>query len=103
MAAPRDSRAPISPSRWAACSILLARRQSALGDVPGVRKRLEAYIEAMEKNASRYSGDYSLYIRKQHLERVASEFARAGLWTDALARAWPLSPMRRRTPAATRR
>ena len=24
-------------------------------------------------------------IRKQHLERVASEYARAGLWTDALA------------------
>ncbi len=41
-------------------------------------------MEAMEKNASRYSGDYSLMIRKQHLERVASEYARAGLWTDAL-------------------
>ena len=25
---------------------------------PAARKRLEAYIEAMEKNASRYSGDY---------------------------------------------
>jgi hypothetical protein len=64
--------------------ILLARRQLQLGDVPGARKRLDAYIEAMEKNASRYVGDYSLRIRKQYLERIASEYARAGLWTDAL-------------------
>ena len=71
-----------------------------LGDVAGGRKRLEAYIEAMEKNASRYSGDYSLLIRKQQLERVASEYARAGLWTDALA---ALGRYRRRARLLRRR
>lgn len=64
--------------------ILLARRQSELGDTAGVRKRLDAYTEAMEKNASRYSGDYSLFVRRQYLQRVASEFARESLWSDAL-------------------
>ncbi|MHB1556493.1 MAG: DUF1583 domain-containing protein [Isosphaeraceae bacterium] len=64
--------------------ILLAREQSKRGDAAGVRKRLDAYTEAMEKNASRYSGDYSLYVRRQYLQRVASEFARESLWTDSL-------------------
>ena len=66
--------------------ILLARRQFQLGDAPGGRKRLDAYIEAMEKNASRYGGgDYPVLLRKQQYQRVASEYARAGLWPDALA------------------
>ena len=64
---------------------MLARRQFQLGDAPGGRKRLEAYLEAMEKNTVRYSGDYPLYLRKQQLERIAAEYARAGLWADALA------------------
>ncbi len=72
------------PEPLATLLVLLARRQFEAGDIAGARKRLESYMEAMEKNASRYSGDYSLMIRKQHLERVASEYARAGLWTDAL-------------------
>ncbi len=66
--------------------ILLARRQFQLGDAPGGRKRLDAYIDAMEKNASRYGGgDYPVLLRKQQFQRVASEYARAGLWPDALA------------------
>jgi hypothetical protein len=65
--------------------LLLARRQFQLGDAAGGGKRLEAYLEAMEKNTVRYGGDYALYLRKQQLERVAAEYARAGLWTDALA------------------
>ena len=65
--------------------LVLARRQFSLGDAPGGRKRLEAYLETMEKNTVRYSGDYPLYLRKQQLERIAAEFARAGLWADALA------------------
>ncbi|MGP0063330.1 MAG: DUF1583 domain-containing protein [Isosphaeraceae bacterium] len=66
--------------------ILLARRQFQLGDAPGGRKRLDAYIETMEKNASRYGGgDTPILLRKQQFQRVASEYARAGLWADALA------------------
>ena len=65
--------------------LMLARRQFQLGDAAGGRKRLEAYLEASEKNTLNYGGDYPLYFRKQQLERVAAEFARAGLWTDALA------------------
>ena len=64
--------------------LLLARRQFSAGDLSGGRKRLEAYLEATEKTTVRYAGDYSLYLRKQNLERVAGEYARAGLWADAL-------------------
>jgi len=62
----------------------LARRQLQLGDAAAGRKRLEAYLEASEKSTINYGGDYPLYLRKQNLERVAAEYARAGLWTDAL-------------------
>ena len=65
--------------------LLLARRQFQLGDQPGARKHLEAYLESAEKNTIRYGGDYVLYMRKQQLERVADEYARAGLWADAMA------------------
>ncbi|MFI5456257.1 MAG: DUF1583 domain-containing protein [Isosphaerales bacterium] len=65
--------------------VILARHQFKLGDAAGGRKRLDAYLEAMEKNTIRYGGDYLLYLRKQQLQRVAAELARAGLWTDALA------------------
>ena len=65
--------------------VLLARTEFQLGDAAGGRKRLEAYLESTEKSAVRYAGDYPLYLRKQQLERVAAEFARAGLWRDALA------------------
>ncbi len=64
--------------------LLLARRQFSTGDESGGRKRLETYLEATEKNTVRYAGDYSLYVRKQNLERVAGEYAQAGLWADAL-------------------
>jgi tetratricopeptide (TPR) repeat protein len=65
--------------------LLLARRQFKKGDHDGGRKRLDAFLEAMERNTVRYGGDYGVYVRKQQLQRVAAEFARAGLWTDALA------------------
>jgi tetratricopeptide (TPR) repeat protein len=64
--------------------LLLARRQSQLGDASGARKRLDAYIEAMERNAGRLAGDSSLYARKQALARVATEYARAGVVSDAM-------------------
>ena len=65
--------------------LMLARRQFQLGDPAAGRKRLDAYLESSEKSTLNYGGDYPLYLRKQNLERVAAEFARAGLWTDALA------------------
>jgi predicted Zn-dependent protease len=65
--------------------LLLARRQFQLDDQAGARKHLEAYLESAEKNTIRYGGDYVLYVRKQQLERVADEYARAGLWADAMA------------------
>ena len=65
--------------------LVLARRQFQLGDAAGAGKRLEAYLEAQEKTTLRYGGDYPVYLRKQQLERVAAEFARAGAWTEALA------------------
>ena len=64
--------------------LMLARRQFQLGDVAAGRSRLESYLEASEKSTLNYGGDYPLYLRKQNLERVAAEYARAGLWSDAL-------------------
>jgi hypothetical protein len=72
------------PEPVASLLLLLARRHFELRDEVGGRKRLDSYLDAMEKNTVRYSGDYSIYLRKQQLERVASEYARAGLWPDAL-------------------
>jgi hypothetical protein len=65
--------------------VMMARRQFQLGDAAGGRKRLDAYLEVADKNTTRYAGDYPLYLRKQQLQRVAGEFVRAGLWSDALA------------------
>jgi hypothetical protein len=74
------------PEPLATLLILMARRQFQLGDVAGARKRLDTFIETMEKNAGRYGGgDYPLLLRKQQFQRVASEYARAGLWPEALA------------------
>ncbi len=73
------------PEPLASLMIRLARRQFELGDADGGRKRLEAFVEANEKSGINYGGDYPLYMRKQQLERVAAELARAGLWSDALA------------------
>jgi len=75
----------VQPEPLASILLLLARRQFKKGDAADGRNRLDAYLETMERNTTRYSGDYSIYVRKQQYERVAAEFARAGLWTDALA------------------
>ena len=72
------------PDPLASLLLMLARRQFQLADTAGGRKRLDAYLEAMEKNTIRYGGDYPLYLRKQQLERVAAELVRAGLWAEAL-------------------
>ena len=72
------------PEPLASLLLMLARRQFQLGDAAGGRKRLDSYVDAMEKNTIRYSGDYPLYLRKQQLERVAAELVRAGLWADGL-------------------
>jgi hypothetical protein len=74
----------VQPEPLASLLLLLARRQFQKGDAASGRKRLDAYLEANERNTIRYGGDYPLYLRKQQLQRVAAEFARAGLWTDAL-------------------
>ena len=65
--------------------LLLARRYFEQGDAASGRSRLEAYLQSSEKTTVRYTGDYPLFIRKQQLEQVAGEYARAGLWSDALA------------------
>src|SRR5271157_2941477 len=55
------------------------------GDTGAGRKRLVEYLDIMERSlAEYYGGDYVLYQRKIQLQRVAAEFARAGLWTDTL-------------------
>ena len=73
------------PEPVASLLLMLARRQFGLGNEAGGRKQLEAYLESAERTSARYGGDYVLYIRKQQLERVAAEYARAGLWADAMA------------------
>ncbi len=64
--------------------VTMARRQFELGDAADAKKRLESFLEAAEKSTLNYGGDYPLYLRKQNLERVAAELARAGLWSEAL-------------------
>ena len=75
---------PNQPEPLASLLLILARRQFQLGDAAGGRKRLDAYLAAMEKSTIRYGGDYPLFLRKQQLQRVAAELVRAGLWSDAL-------------------
>ncbi len=73
------------PEPLASLLLMLARRQFQLGEAAAGRKQLEAYLESAEKSSVRYAGDYVMYVRKQQLERVAGEYARAGLWADAMA------------------
>ena len=73
------------PEPLASLLLMLARRQFQLGENAAGRKQLEAYLESAEKSSVRYAGDYVMYVRKQQLERVAGEYARAGLWADAMA------------------
>src|SRR4029079_3345082 len=64
--------------------LLSARNRFKTGDVEGGRKRLAAYLDTMERGLGNYGGDYVLYQRKVQYRNVATEFARAGLWTDTL-------------------
>ena len=76
-------------------------RQLQLGDVAGGRKRLEAYIEAMEKNASRYSGDYSLWSASSTSSGWRPNTPGPGSGPMRWPR-WADSPTRPPTPAAIR-
>ncbi len=73
------------PEPLASLLLILARRQLQMGDTAGGRSRLDGYLAAADKLGIRYSGDYPLYLRKQQLERIAAEYAHAGLARDALA------------------
>ncbi len=83
--APKGSRTSGGPEPLASLLLIVARRQFQLGENSAGRKQLEAYLESAEKSSVRYAGDYVMYVRKQQLERVAGEYARAGLWADAMA------------------
>ena len=60
-AATKSMESATQPEPLASLLLILARRQFQLGDSAGGRKRLDAYLEAMEKNTIRYGGDYPLY------------------------------------------
>jgi tetratricopeptide (TPR) repeat protein len=48
------------------------------------RKQMQNYQNVLMRNIGNYGGDYGLYVRKQNLQKVAAEYARAGQWSDAL-------------------
>ena len=64
---------------------MLARRQFSTGRCAGRPKATRGLPGGNGKKHRSLRGDYPLYLRKQQLERIAAEYARAGLWTDALA------------------
>jgi tetratricopeptide (TPR) repeat protein len=64
--------------------LLIARQHLKSGDADTARKRFDLYLEAIDRNYSRYSGDYPIYQRKLALQQIVSEYARAGLADDAL-------------------
>jgi tetratricopeptide (TPR) repeat protein len=63
---------------------LAAHHELKHGDTAGARKRLDAYLDAVERSFANYGGDYPVFQRKRALQNVASEFARAGAWSEAL-------------------
>ena len=67
-------------------SILTAvgRRQLERGDVEGGKTRFNDYLDAVARGFTNYIGDYPIYQRKLAMARIASEYARAGLWADSL-------------------
>ena len=64
--------------------LILARNEFLSGDVAAGRKELGDYVAIADRSLADYGGDYVLYQRKLQLHKVAVEFARAGLWSDAL-------------------
>ncbi len=45
---------------------------------------MQNYQNVLMRSMGNYGGDYGLYVRKQNLQKVAAEYARAGQWSDAL-------------------
>ncbi len=64
--------------------IRLARHEMANGHQPEGRKHLLEFLTRSERSATRYSGDYGLYLRRNQIARVAGEFAKGGQLDDAL-------------------
>ena len=60
----------------------IARRKFKEKRPDEARLTLKTYMDKMHENAVRYSGDYSLYLRKQTLATVAAEYAKAGQVAD---------------------
>jgi hypothetical protein len=63
----------------------LARYQFEHGHAAEGRKTLQEYQAALEPLWARFTGDYPLFLRKQALAVVLSEYLRVGLWADSLA------------------
>jgi tetratricopeptide (TPR) repeat protein len=62
----------------------LARYFFRAGKPEDGRKQVQAYHGVLDRTMPNYGGDYGLYVRKEHLVRVASEYAKAGQWSDTL-------------------
>ncbi len=64
--------------------IRLARAQYAAGRPREGRQHILEFQKVLARSMPNYGGDYGLYVRKEHLQRVALEFAREGQWADTL-------------------
>jgi tetratricopeptide (TPR) repeat protein len=63
--------------------VALARDEFARGDAAAGRTHLEDYAALVERNSAR-QGQYAPYRRRMALQRIASEYVRAGLLDEAL-------------------
>ena len=64
--------------------LALAQASFRAGQVAEGRKQMQSYHSVLTRTMANYGGDYGLYVRKQHLQQVATEYARAGQTADAL-------------------
>jgi tetratricopeptide (TPR) repeat protein len=64
--------------------LALAHAHFAAGRDAEGRKQVQEYQGVLLRNMPNYGGDYGLYVRKQNLQKVASEYARAGQWAETL-------------------
>jgi hypothetical protein len=64
--------------------LALAHACFRAGKVDEGRKHIKDYHDVLTRTMPRYVGDYTLFVRKQHLQQVAREYARAGQWDDVL-------------------
>lgn len=62
----------------------LARFHFQNGDAAAGKKHLEDYLAFLVPLYRRYGGDYGQYRRRLELIKIAAEYARAGIQTDAL-------------------